>query len=54
MALSRTALAVAFTFTSTAFAQTYVNQGLIGYASLPADLVDAFGDTVSRVAGESA
>ena len=47
MPSTKTALAVALSFSTSVFAQTYVNQGLVGYASLPADLLDAFGDTVS-------
>lgn len=39
-----------FTLAGTALAQTLTNQGLVGYASLPADSVDFLGDTVSRAA----
>lgn len=48
MSLKTLAYLPIFTLASGALAQTLTNQGLVGYAKLPADSVDFLGDTVSE------
>lgn len=49
MAFKTLAYLPIFTLANGALAQTLTNQGLVGFASLPADSVDFLGDTVGRV-----
>lgn len=49
MTLKTLAYLPIFTLASGALAQTLANQGLVGFASLPADSVDFLGDTVCHV-----
>lgn len=48
MSLKTLAYLPIFALASGAMAQTLTNQGLVGYAELPADSVDFLGDTVSE------